>query len=236
MEDSRKVKKRKNKFLYNITMLVILIIFLVIFLSGKYLGELIYIDKLPRQPINNIKGIDPNKENSGKTDDTTTGKSPIEYTFTEDKTYGNYIYMINQFPMKDEVGRKLEGTYKTFDFKLKFSKKSLGVNYEITLDKMEDSDLENSWVKVYLECEGEGIKNAFRTNGRVKTFNEYPLYNGKLNEIVLLKGKVTQEEVNRGYKNYRLRMWISEDVKVVNEEYKSKTIVARVNVHASGNI
>ena len=217
-------KKQKNKLFYTLTMLVILIIFLVIFLSGKYLKDIIFVDNLPKQPINNIKSID-----EEKLDD-------AEFIYTFDRTYGNYIYLENQFPITDEVGRSLEGAYKTFDFKLKFNDSAVGVKYEIILEKLPESDLENNWVKVYLESEGKGVDNTFRTNGRIKTFNEYKNYNKKDNEVVLYSGTVTAKEAERGYKNFRLRMWISEDVKVVNQNYESKTIVARVNVHASGNV
>ena len=221
-------RKRKNKLLYFLTMLVILIIFLVIFLFGRHIKDQIFIDSLPKQPINNIRSIVREEDNPKG--------NPFEYVYTTDKTYGNYIYMINQFPMQDEVGRKLEGAYKTFDFKLELDDNAAGINYVITLEKLAKSDLPNDWVKVYLENEGKGINNTFRNNGRVKTFNEYTQYKGKKNEIIMLKGTVTESEAKRGYKEFRLRMWISEDVKVYNEEYKGRTIVARVNVYASGNV
>ncbi len=228
MENNK--KKRKNKLLYFLTMLTILIVFLVIFLSGCYLKDKIFVDNLPKQPINNIRNVikedDDNKKNDGE----------IDFSYTYDKTYGNYIHLVNQFPISDEIGKKLEGAYKTFDFKLSFNEKALGVNYEITLNKLPISDLENDWVKVYLENEGKGLNNSYRNNGRVKTFNEYSKYNNRDNEIVLYKGTVTQSEVKRGYVNFTLRMWVSEDVKVVNKDYESKTIAAKVNVYASGKI
>ena len=232
--------KYKNKLLYILTIIVIIIIYLVIHLSGKYLKGRIYVDNLPNQPVNNIKGVE-EKENNKPPKDNNDNKPVsedglIDFVYTEDKTYGNYIYLINQFPTADEVGKSLEGQYKTFDFKLKFNKKSQGIKYQITLNKMDISDLENSWVKVYLENEGKGLNNCYRTNGRIKTFDEYPLYNNDNSEIILYNGVVTDKDVERGYQNYRLRMWISEDVKVVNQDYLSKTIVAKVVVHASGNI
>lgn len=214
-----KKNNKRNRLLYTVTIIVIIIVFLVIFLSGSFLKKQIYIDVIPKQPMNSIKGIEEN---------------PIEFIYTEDETYGNYIYMINQFPMTDEVGKALEGQYKTFDFKLEFHNKTAGVNYYITLEKMKQADLYNDWVKVYLSSEGKGI-NSYRNTGRIKTYNEYAKYNSKDDEIILYKGKVTEDDIKKGYRDYRLRMWVSEDVKVVNKEYEKRTFVARVNVHVTGN-
>ncbi len=164
-------------------------------------------------------------------------KEDIDFVYTEDKTKGNYIYLVNQFPIKDEVGRSLEGEYKTFDFKLEFNEKAKGVNYIITLERLSDSTIDNSWVKVYLENEGVALNTSLRSNGRIKTYNEYPLYNGKLNEVILSQGTLSFAEAERGYKSYRLRMWISEDLQITNENYtESKTIIARVNVYANESL
>ena len=96
MDDKKKKnnKNKRNRLLYSLVMITIIIIFLVIFLSGSFLKKQIFIDVIPKQPMNNIRGID---------------QEPIAYIYTEDKTYGNYIYLINQFPISDEIGKSLEG-------------------------------------------------------------------------------------------------------------------------------
>ena len=240
MEDKKEYKKRKNKVQYTIMTILIIIVFLVIHLSfDKTLREKIYVDVVPKQPTNHIRGIDKEEENPGENDDEDNkdNEKPISYVFTEDKSYGNYIYLINQFPIKDEVGKALEGQYKTFDFKVEFGNKAVGFDYVITLEKMQESDLEdNTWIKAYLTRENEDIPNCYRSNGRIKTFNEYELYNGNGEEVILYKGKVTASDLQRGYRNFRFRMWVSEDVKVYNGVYESKSFIARVNVHASGKI
>lgn len=214
------VLKRYNKLFAIIVTIGIIAIYLVIALSGKYLKERIYRDDNVKQPVNNIKSVD---------DDV------FSYEFTEDKTMGNYIYMINQFPITDEVGRELEGKLKTFDFKLKFNGQSKGIKYQITLEKMDGSDLQDNWVKVYLENEGREVSDCIRSTGRIKTYNEYSKYNGKNDERILYSGFITDDDIKRGYKNYTFRMWVSEDVKVVNEEYEKNSFIARVNVHANGS-
>ena len=215
-------KKVKNKNQYIIMSILTIIVFLVIHLSfGKLKEKKIYVDVMPKQPTNNIRGIE---------------DEPVAYVYTEDKSYGNYIYMINQFPTKDEIGKELEGQYKTFDFKFEFNDKALGVDYVVTLEKMPGTDLNETWVKAYLTNEGAPVANCLRSNGRIKTYNEYVKYNNKNNEVVLYRGKVTENDLKRGYRNFRFRMWVSEDVTVQNENYESRTFIARVNVHVSGNI
>ena len=233
--------KRRNKLLYTLTLFFIIVVFLVIYFFGLNIEKIIYVDNLPKQPINNIRNIIKEEDNGKKDNDKKNGgnvkpnsESPIKYVYNEDLTQGNYIYLINQFPIKDEVGRKLTGEYKTFDFKLEFKKEALGAYYDITLEKTENSDVKNPWVKVYLENDGKALNESIRSTGRIKTFNEYPVYGSKDNEIILYQGKVTESDILKGYKDYTLRMWISEDV-VVTEEYNNKTIVARVNVYAVGN-
>ena len=36
----------------------------------------------------------------------------------------------------------------------------------------------------------------------------------------------------RGYEDYTFRMWVSEDVRVYNEDFLSKTFKTRINVYA----
>lgn len=210
---------KRNKLLYTLTIVIIAICFFEIILTGSFMRDKIYIDVVSNQPMNNIKAAD---------------RELIEYVYTEDKTQGNYIYLLNQFPIKDEIGKGLDGQFKTFDFKIEFSKMSVGVNYEITLEKLSGTNLEEDWVKVYLTREGKGI-NCYRKNGRVKTYNEYSKFNGN-KEISLFKSVVTSDDVQKGFREFRLRMWISEDVTVENTDYLVKTFIARVNVHATDQL
>ena len=242
--------KRKNKLLYISTLIIIIIVFLVIFLSSDCMKKIIYVDNLLNQPINNIRNVvkeqpidNDNKQNNNKNNNNNGNKnnvkpnseSPIKYVYEENEENGNYIYLINQFPIKDELGKTLEGNYEKFDFKLEFKNAALGASYDITLKKTENSDLENSWIKVYLERDKQVLNECVRNTGRIKTFNDYLPYSNRSDEIIIYQGVVNKQDIQKGYHDYTLRMWISEDVKVVNEEYKSKTIGASVNVYAMGN-
>jgi len=156
--------------------------------------------------------------------------------FTYEFDTDNYIYLINQFPIKDEVGKNLQGDKHTNDFKLKFNEKAAGVKYTITIEKLDGSDLDEKWAKQFLVNDGADVLNCYRSNNRVKTFNEFEMYNNNPKERVLYEGVISNSEAARGYKNFTFRMWVSEDLKIVNSDYLSeaKTFKARINVYAVG--
>lgn len=168
-----------------------------------------------------------------------TVESTSYLEFTDFGTnYSEYgIYLLNQFPTKDEVGKLFEGKNYTFNFSLILGKKTVGAYYEITAVENESNNLNPSYVKLYLEKNKTATDFSLRTNGKVKTFNEYsksdyPEASGK----VIHKGYITQDDVNRGKIDFTLRMWISEDVKV-NEnnisEFNNKKFAVKVNTYAT---
>ena len=157
-----------------------------------------------------------------------------EIVFEYDSEDGNYIDLVNQFPIKDEVGKSLQGEKHTQDFKLRFNDKAVGVRYVITAEKLPGSDLANEWTKLFLVNDGEDVLNCYRTNNRVKSFDEYDTYNSNPNEVILYEGVISSSEATRGYKNFTFRMWVSEDMNLVNSNYLSenKTFKTRINVYA----
>ena len=155
-----------------------------------------------------------------------------DIVFEYDYNSANYIDLYNLFPMSDEVGKNLVGDKHTQDFKLRFNSSAVGVKYTITMEKLDGSDLEESWAKAYLVRENVGVSNCFRTTGKVKTFNEYANYKGNPKEKILYEGTVTSAMATRGYEDYTFRMWVSEDVRVYNEDFLSKTFKTRINVYA----
>lgn len=226
---------KKNWFLYTISVIVFIIVFLVITLSGEYLEKQFYSNHFDMVPINNILSlekipIDDNNDNNdnGKKDD------PVIFTYTEDKTNGNYIRLVNQFPLRDEIGKSLEGEYKEFNFQLNMNTRAKGVKYYITVEKLINSDFDENYVKIYLDNEGVLLPECIRETGRIKTFNEYEVYNGQNTERIIYKGVVTPAEAARGYKKFTFKMWVSEDLVKHNEDYLSQTFLARINVHATG--
>ncbi len=154
----------------------------------------------------------------------------FEYSYED----GNYIYLTNQFPIVDEIGKNLQGDKRTNDFKLRFNNKAVGIRYTITVEKLNGSTLDDEWVKLFLVNDGVDVSNCYRANNRIKTFNEYNKYLNNNQEKVIYEGVISSAEATRGYKDFTFRMWVSEDLQLNNSDYLSepRTFNARVNVYA----
>ena len=179
-------------------------------------------------------------ESNGNNDFPKTVESSISFQFTPPTGYvidEKGIYLINQFPTRDEVGKLFQGNNYVFNFALILGKKAAGAYYEITAVPNKDNTLDPSYAKVYLEKNNKGVDMSYRPNGRVKVFTEYP--NSEYEEAVgkvIYKGTVTEEEVKNGKINFVLRMWVSEDVKINEEnmmEYGYKKFGVRINTYAT---
>lgn len=222
--------KDRNHLVYFATVIVIIIVYLVIYLFGVTIKRNIYAEgsgyehNIPSQPVNNILSIHPENNNDDKND------KSILFRYESDDE--NYIELYNQFPTADEVGRAFSGNKYTQDFRLKLNPHAVGIIYTITLKKQAGTNMEDDWAKTYLEADGIGVPTSFRINGRVKTFNEYPNYFSNPEEKVIYQGIVTYAEAKRGYKDFTLRMWVSEDIKLYNENYYGKSFKTRVTVYA----
>ena len=212
----KKADKNRNRYLFVSTLIVVIIVFLVIYLSfnGDYLKSLTHENLVKAPPTNRIIGA--------RIDDKEQGKTDI--------IFDNYIYLINQFPITDEVGKGLEGEFKIQDIKVEHSSSDIGRKIDVTLEKMPETDLEEDWVKVYLTRNGDDVANCYRSTNRIKTFNEYTRTSASEDKVILYSGTITSQDFANQFTNYRLKMWISEDVNLVNQNYDPKTFVARVIV------
>lgn len=242
MEDKN---KDKNKTIYLVTIIVVIIVYLVIYILGVTTRKSIllenegYENNFPKQPINNIFSIlnkqdddnngnnDNNKGNNGN-----KGNDDEENIIFLYDDNGNHIELYNQFPIADEVGMSLYGDKRTQDFKLQLNSNAANVNYVVTVERLEESDFDSNYIKMYLESDGVGIKNCFRDSGRIKTFNEFATYEGNANEKVLYRGVISSEEATRGYKKFTFRMWVSEDLKIINSEYLPQTFKTVIRIRA----
>ena len=219
-------KKYKDKNIYLLTIAIVIIVYLIIHIYNNIVKEDINLEKqgyehnTSQEPINNIIALE------------TEPKEEVLFLYDYDPN--NHIYLINQFPTKDEVGKSLQGAKSTQDFKIRFNSEAVGVRYVVTIEKLDGTDLEENWAKTFLVRNGVDVKNCFRTDGKIKTFDEYKNYRNNPKEKVLYEGVVTSAQAKRGYEEYTFRMWISEDVEVFNEDYLSKTFKSRINVHAHG--
>lgn len=172
---------------------------------------------------------DPNKPGKpGITDD-----DKFIFSYKEKDTLGNGIYIVNMFPTTDEVGKALVGEHNIFDFTLYFGKKSKNRYYEITAEMTDECSLDSKYAKVYLESDGEVLDNIIKDNGRVKVFSEYE--NASINkknnhEKLIYGGKISKNDVSKGYKDFRLKMWFSEDAPL-NDDTMNKKFVIKINVY-----
>ena len=231
--------KDRNHVIYTVTLIVVVIAYLLIYLFGItvkhsiYLENSMYVNNIPKQPINSIfslvkeKEDDTNKSSGKDKDKDKTNGILFKYEETS-----NAIDLVNQFPTADEVGRNFSGNKYVQDFRLKLNVHATNVQYIITLTKDKGSNLEDELTKIYLESDGEPITNIFRSNGRIKTYNEYQKYLNKNDERILYEGTITSQEAMRGHKDFTLKMWISEDLKVFNEDYLARVFKARIKVYA----
>ena len=217
--------KDKNSYMYIFTIITVVVVYFVIYLFGINIKKNIYLENtgyqnnLPTPPVNNIFSM-----HGGE------GNKVTIFSFEEE--HENYIDLRNQFPMSDFMGKALEGDKRTYDFKLKLRVGATNTKYKVTAIKSDESDLADDWVKIYLIADGTEVSNCLRDNGKVKTFDEYPNYLDDSKEKVLYEGVVTHNEVRRGYKNFTFKMWISEDVEVVNDTYLEQYFKAFIKIYA----
>ena len=148
----------------------------------------------------------------------------------------NGIYLVNQFPTPDEEGKLFEGRNYVYNFTLLVGKKTTGAYYELTAVENIDNTLNPSYVKLYLEKNGQGVPMTYKQNGRVKVFTDYvgSTHDGTEGKV-LYSANVTKEDIEKGKIEFKLRMWVSEDV-TINEtnmnSYNNRKFGVRVNTYA----
>ncbi|MCM1557854.1 MAG: hypothetical protein NC087_10080, partial [Anaeroplasma bactoclasticum] len=161
-------------------------------------------------------------------------------TFNYDENTTTSVSIQNAFPMSDENGKKQENY---FEFSVEASTKGAPIYYEIYLEKVDTSTLDEKVVKTYLTSLNgeEEVEEKDPVNNKVINF-----YNKLGNSQVpnQTNGKTLyQEVIPEGESNYsktfRYRMWIDENASEVNEDgewiYNNKTFTVRVNVYASND-
>lgn len=172
-------------------------------------------------------------EDKDDNDDKDITEQDLVFNYVEDENNKNGINIINALPISDASGKKLVGEGNTFDFKIYFGKDTVGHYYEITALKSSDSTLQDKFAKVYLTSDQE-LETVYNNDNTVKTFNQYS--NGSIdltndNEKILYHGIVTKEDVERGYKNFTLKMWVSNNAANNTAVYK-KLFNVKINVYA----
>ena len=168
----------------------------------------------------------------------TTGS--LTFVYDEQKAEGNGITLSNAFPMSDEDGKAQSGDNNVFDFQVLASTKGESISYEVIGQKDDSSTLPENVVKIYLTTLSGSEESEVATtvnDGIVTTYDEL-----SDTQIKDQTGKTLYQEVipinQSGYqKNFRLRMWLSEEANTTTNgswDYNNKTFTIRINVVANG--
>lgn len=166
-----------------------------------------------------------------------TGK--IIFSYSDANGGGNGIHIEDALPISDEVGKVLSSEGEYFDFTIFASTVKTNLSYEITVQKNDNSTLDENFVKVYLTTFEGGLEipvGITFSENQVSTFN---LLKDTLNHLLTGKtvyyGNVQAGEVAYG-KKFRLRLWVK-DPNTENFDYSNlsnKFFSVKVNVAATG--
>lgn len=142
----------------------------------------------------------------------------------------NGISLTDAYPMTDDVGMSLNQDRQYFDFTVSATTGGETIiNYVITATKEADSTLPDNAIKVYLTNTDGGRETQMLPPTKISdlstTDNSY--INAPSGQFVLLASDFRKSDT----RNYRLRMWISNDYVLPNS---SMTYKLRVNVY--GNV
>ncbi len=143
----------------------------------------------------------------------------------------NGIYITNAFPMLDEEGKVMVGNHTYFDFQVTGNpREGNPLEYKVILEKMAESTLSDSDVKVYvtnLKGNREIAVPETLLIGSVKVYSQYDDFKSNVYDGKLLFTRRIEE---RGYnEKYRLRLWVRQYA----EDYSQKTFSAKVNLVAT---
>ncbi len=164
----------------------------------------------------------------------TTGT--ITFLYTEVSGVGRGISISNAFPVSDEVGKAQVGEGNVFDFKVtSTTPRNASIPYEVTARMSSDSTLDQNAVKVYLtEVSGELETEILLDNYSNLTQTSVSIPEN-ITEKTLYTDTVPANSSNHE-KDFRLRMWISEDTDFSDGSMNGKTFTITVNVYANAEV
>ena len=169
-----------------------------------------------------------------------TGRVVFSYSDVDLGTVsGNGINMTSAYPTADSVGKISTNKGEYFDFSVTASTTNTDIAYEIVVNKLDNSTLEDERVKIYLtEFDGDKeIETEITGKEDIPTYYKLKDTDNKaLKGKTVYYGEVKAGEVAYG-KNFRLRMWIK-DEPISHEDFiltAQKEFSVRVNVAAIGN-
>ena len=159
----------------------------------------------------------------------------ITFLYTEVSGVGKGISLTEAYPVADSIGKVQVGEGKIFDFKVTSNiSMNSNISYQVTARKKTDSTLANSAVKVYL-TEVNGTEQELLLSKYSELSQTDKVDISKYDERILYEATVPANTSNYE-KNFRLRMWVSDDTDFSDESMNDKTFTLTVNVYADGKV
>ena len=169
------------------------------------------------------------------TTDNTIQTGSITFLYTEVSGVGKGISLTDAYPVADSIGKVQVGEGKVFDFKVTSNiSMNSNIDYQVTARKKTGSTLANSAVKVYL-TEVNGTEQELLLSKYSELDQTDKVDISKYDERILYEGTVPANTANYE-KNFRLRMWVSDDTDFTDGSMNDKTFTLTVNVYADGKV
>ena len=169
------------------------------------------------------------------TTDNTIKTGSITFLYTEVSGVGKGISITEAYPVADSIGKVQVGEGKVFDFKVTSNiSMNSNIGYQVTARKKTGSTLANSAVKVYL-TEVNGTEQELLLSKYSELSQTDRVDANKYTEKVLYESRVPANTKNYE-KNFRLRMWVSDDTDFSDGSMNDKTFTLTVNVYADGKV
>ena len=167
------------------------------------------------------------------TTDNVVKTGSITFLYTEVSGVGKGISLTEAYPVADSIGKVQTGEGKVFDFKVTSTiEMNSNIEYQVTARKKSDSTLANSAVKLYL-TEDSGIEQELLLSKYSELEQTDKVDSNKYDERILYEATVPANTKNYE-KNFKLRMWVSDDTDFTDESMNDKTFTITVNVYADG--
>ena len=169
------------------------------------------------------------------TTDNTIQTGSITFLYTEVSGVGKGISLTEAYPVADSIGKVQVGEGKVFDFKVTSNiSMNSNIDYQVTARKKTDSTLANSAVKVYLtEVNGTEQELLLSKYSELSQIDKVDI--SKYDERILYEATVPANTPNYE-KDFRLRMWVSDDTDFSDGSMNDKTFTLTVNVYADGKV
>ena len=169
------------------------------------------------------------------TTDNTIKTGSITFLYTEVSGVGKGISLTDAYPVADSIGKVQVGEGKVFDFKVTSNiSMNSNIGYQVTARKKTGSTLANSAVKVYL-TEVNGTEQELLLSKYSELSQTDKVDISKYDERILYEATVPANTSNYE-KNFRLRMWVSDDTDFSDGSMNDKTFTLTVNVYADGKV